>query len=92
MGFSEYDQNEILSQEHLCKDWQAFNYKVSKPVFHLKEVIKTSVFMFPLYIGILNDDIQVGVQHVPGTVLGAEHKSLYFTSQLICNEAANTIN
>lgn len=48
--------------------------------------------MFPLYIGILNDDIQLGVQHVPGTVLGTELKSLYFTSQLLCNEAANTIN
>ena len=48
--------------------------------------------MFPLYIGILVDDIQLGVRHMPGTVLGAECKSLNFIPQPICNEAANTIN
>ena len=48
--------------------------------------------MFPLYIGILVDDIRLGVRHMSGTVLGAEHKSLNFTPQPLCNEAANTIN
>lgn len=38
-------------------------------VCRVKEVIETSFFMFPLYIGMTDNNIKLGVQHVLGTVL-----------------------